>query len=122
MLHFRLWRRASAAATTACATPLCLNGAPPAGVLCSPSHHTRLPSPPVRPLLAGWTGFNCLHPMKRYCTHKFRDWGFDPPRLEPNYTEALGPHSPSTFQFTVTHCAGGHGQAWQRRLGRGPGG
>ncbi|KAL4426069.1 hypothetical protein ABPG77_007865 [Micractinium sp. CCAP 211/92] len=55
---------------------------------------------------AGWTGFNCLHPMKRYCTHKYRDWGFEPPKLAPNFTESNGPHAPNRFQNTVSRCAG----------------
>ncbi|KAL4452533.1 hypothetical protein ABPG75_008195 [Micractinium tetrahymenae] len=55
---------------------------------------------------AGWTGFNCLHPMKRHCTHKYRDWGFEPPKLAPNFTESNGPHAPNRFQNTVSHCAG----------------
>lgn len=55
---------------------------------------------------AGWTDFNCLHPMKRYCTHKFRTWGLDVPRVPPNFTESLMEPAPFTFQNTVSRCAG----------------
>ena len=52
---------------------------------------------------AGWTGFNCLHPMKRFCTHAWRAYGFEVPRLVPNLTAA------SSAELSIeprTHCAG----------------
>ena len=55
---------------------------------------------------AGWTGFNCLHPVKRYCTHVYREFGFEVPRVPPNLTAGLGPSGITTFQFTKSHCAG----------------
>ncbi|KAL4452535.1 hypothetical protein ABPG75_008197 [Micractinium tetrahymenae] len=55
---------------------------------------------------AGWTGFNCLHPMKRHCTHKYRDWGVEMVEHEPNFTAAAGEHGPNRFQMTRSHCAG----------------
>ncbi len=54
----------------------------------------------------GWTGFNCLFPMKRYCTHKYRDFGFAPERTEANLSAGIGPSGTSLFQFTRSHCAG----------------
>lgn len=53
---------------------------------------------------AGWTGFNCLHPMKRYCTHKYRENGFDVPRLEPDMAKGIG--GPSPNMFPRGRCAG----------------
>lgn len=43
---------------------------------------------------AGWTGFNCLHPMKRYCTHKHREYGFDVERVPANLSVGLPGHAP----------------------------
>ena len=63
-------------------------------------------TPPCTAPPAGWTGFNCLHPMKRYCTHRFREFGFEVPRIEANLSAGLSPAGVHTYQFTRSHCAG----------------
>ena len=68
-------------------------------------HPMSAPRPPRRApdalVFAGWTGFNCIQPMKRYCTHKWREWGFETERTGPHwaYVQAVNPR---------THCAGTH--------------
>lgn len=58
-----------------------------------PAASTRAPAlAPAAPALArlllpaGWTGFNCLLPLKRYCTSKYRLHGFDQGRQPPSWT------------------------------------
>ncbi|EFN56537.1 hypothetical protein CHLNCDRAFT_51514 [Chlorella variabilis] len=53
---------------------------------------------------AGWMGFNCLHPMKRYCTHKHRQFGFEVSRVEPDL--AAGMQAQTFWDFPTSHCAG----------------
>lgn len=69
----------------------------------------RPPLPPTNPAssadFAGWTGFNCLHPQKRYCTHRFRMHGFDPPLLPPDLEEGI--RSPDFWSLPFGRCAGG---------------
>ena len=97
-----------------------------------PPHHLRPPAPlqvgtcsalsGLCTCPAGWTGFNCLHPMKRYCTHVYREFGFEVPRVPPNLTAGLGPSGITTFQFTKSHCAGEQavyaGRQTSRQTGR----
>lgn len=52
----------------------------------------------------GWRGFNCLHPMKRYCANSFNYHGFERERQPPNVS--LGVGGPSIWMFPATHCAG----------------
>ena len=66
----------------------------------------------------GWTGFNCLHPMKRYCAQQYRTHGFEPHRQEPNLT--VGLEWESIFSFPRTHCAGGGAAAPAHPLARKP--
>lgn len=54
---------------------------------------------------AGWHGFNCLHPMKRYCTHTYTQWGFE--RFPQPANLSLGLERESIWAFPATHCAGG---------------
>ncbi|KAL4425256.1 hypothetical protein ABPG75_009272 [Micractinium tetrahymenae] len=53
---------------------------------------------------AGWTGFNCLFPMKRYCTHRYRHAGFEVPKLEANLSAGVG--GPHINMFPRGHCGG----------------
>ncbi|KAL4425009.1 hypothetical protein ABPG77_002894 [Micractinium sp. CCAP 211/92] len=53
---------------------------------------------------AGWTGFNCLHPMKRHCTHTYTEWGFE--RFPQPANLSLGLERESMWAFPATHCAG----------------
>ncbi|KAL4447245.1 hypothetical protein ABPG77_007278 [Micractinium sp. CCAP 211/92] len=53
---------------------------------------------------ASWRGFNCLHPMKRYCTHKYRTAGFEVPKVEPDLAAGIG--GPSMNMFPRGHCSG----------------
>jgi hypothetical protein len=55
---------------------------------------------------AGWTGFNCLHPMKRHCTHRHRRFGFEVPRLQPDPSLGVA-GSEADWRFTRSHCSGG---------------
>ena len=66
---------------------------------------------------AGWTGFNCLHPMKRHCTHRHRRFGFEVPRLEPDPSLGVA-GSEADWRFTRSHCSGGNALAcglWEPR-------
>ncbi|KAI3427182.1 hypothetical protein D9Q98_007119 [Chlorella vulgaris] len=53
---------------------------------------------------AGWTSWNCLQPMPRYCTHQRRQFGFEVPRI-PARLEA-GLEVESFWHFPLSHCAG----------------
>ncbi|KAL4427668.1 hypothetical protein ABPG75_001757 [Micractinium tetrahymenae] len=53
---------------------------------------------------AGWTGFHCLHPMKRRCTHKWRRLGFERPHMPANLSAGIG--LVDITQLTRSHCAG----------------
>ena len=53
---------------------------------------------------AGWMGFNCVFPFKRYCPQKYRQHGFDAPAQPPNLTAGIG--GPSMWMFPRGHCAG----------------
>lgn len=80
-----------------------------------PCAHHHLPLPRG----AGWMGFNCLHPMKRYCTHKHRQFGFEVSRVEPDL--AAGMQAQTFWDFPTSHCAGGsQAQRQAQRVGRGP--
>jgi hypothetical protein len=54
---------------------------------------------------AGWTSWNCLQPMPRYCTHQRREFGFEVPHI-PARLEA-GLEVESFWHFPLSHCAGG---------------
>ncbi|PSC76549.1 exostosin-like glycosyltransferase [Micractinium conductrix] len=53
---------------------------------------------------AGWRGFNCVDPMKRYCTHKYRDAGFEVPLVPANLSAGVG--GPHMNMFPRGHCGG----------------
>lgn len=70
----------------------------------------------------GWRGFNCVDPMKRYCTHKYRDAGFEVPLVPANLSAGVG--GPHMNMFPRGHCGGEAGssnlgaQGWSRRTQR----
>lgn len=69
---------------------------------------------PTAGLCAGWTGFNCLHPMKRYCTHKHREYGFDVERVPANLSVGLPGHAPEVGSSAgrTAPVSGPGAQAW----------
>ena len=66
---------------------------------------TTLSLPHLSP--AGWRGFNCIHPAKRFCTHTYRQWGFEPQRMPPNLPNTGA--DPNSMPYS--RCAAG-GLGW----------
>ncbi|EFN59979.1 hypothetical protein CHLNCDRAFT_56485 [Chlorella variabilis] len=53
---------------------------------------------------SGWRGFNCIHPAKRFCTHTYRQWGFEPQRMPPNLPNTGA--DPNSMPYS--RCAAGY--------------